>query len=295
MAGVLFLGNGINQAFGGDSWEALVKKFMDDFDCKLSYNEIKCLPFPMQIVAVSGDNVDAAMKALSYDMNFIITDEQKDFLKTILALPLDNIITTNYTFELEQASGTKPSNYGYRKLREYTKPCKGKESKFSLFKYYSADDSKKKIWHIHGDITVPSTVIMGTYYYGKLLSEIQTYVPHFIKRYKIAQREVGEYAEQSWVDSFLSKNVYVTGFGLDTSEIDIWWLLGCKKRNFPDTKVFLYEPKFNGISAAKVALLKAYGVEIIDYIPFSNDDYKAYYQNAIADINKKIITGDVSE
>ena len=29
----------------------------------------------------------------------------------------------------------------------------------------------------------------------------------------------------SWVDLFLTRNVHILGFGLDFSELDIWWLL----------------------------------------------------------------------
>ena len=294
LSDVLFLGNGINRAFNGDSWEKLIDKIAVEFDLGFSKDAVKDLPFPMQVVAVSKDNVNSAMKKISEDMNFVNTEEQDAFLQKVLSVPVDNLITANYTFELEQASGIRQSLYSYRRTRKYTKNCKGKEDKFGLFKFYQPNNSKRKIWHIHGDITKPSTVIMGNYYYGKLLSEIQTYTSGFIKRYKTLKKQGLEITEQSWVDSFLTKNVHILGFGLDTSEIDIWWLICCKKRNFPDTRIFYYVPKDekHPLSKGKEALLKAYDIEIKDDIPFDGE-YKLFYSDAIDEINKRINSGGI--
>lgn len=296
MSDVLFIGNGINRAFNGDSWEKLIDKIAVEFDSGLSKDALKDLPFPMQVVAVSKDNVNSAMKKISGDMNFVITEEQDTFLRKVLSVSVDNIITANYTFEIEQAIGIKQSLYSYRKVRKYTKNCKGKEDKFGLFKFYQPDNSEKKIWHIHGDITKPSTVIMGNYYYGKLLSEIQTYTSGFIKRYKTLKKQGLEITEQSWIDLFLTNNVHILGFGLDTSEIDIWWLICCKKRNFPDTKIYYYAPKDeeHPLSKGKEALLKAYDIEIINDIPFDGE-YKQFYNDAIDEIKKKTDNGGIEQ
>ena len=136
MNDALFLGNGINRAFNGDSWEKLIDKIAVEFDSGFSKDTVKDLPFPMQVVAVSKDNVNSAMKKISEDMNFVNTEEQDAFLQKVLSVPVDNIITANYTFELEQASGIRQSLYSYRRTRNYTKNCKGKEDKFGLFKFY---------------------------------------------------------------------------------------------------------------------------------------------------------------
>lgn len=190
MQDVLFLGNGINRAFNGDSWNNLVEKISKEYESSLTVDDVEHLPFPMKVVALSGDRVDKAMQFISKDMNFVNSDRQSELIRRIFDLPIENIITANYTFELEQISGIKPSLYSYRKIRKFTKGCKGKEDKFGLFRYYQPENSDKKIWHIHGDITATSTVIMGNYYYGKLLSEIQTYTSGFIKRYKTLKNKV---------------------------------------------------------------------------------------------------------
>lgn len=133
---------------------------------------------------------------------------------------------------------------------------------------------------------------MGNYYYGKLLSEIQTYTSGFIKRYKTLKKQGLEITEQSWVDSFLAKNVHILGFGLDLSEADIWWLICCKKRNFPDTKIYFYVPKDkkHPLGKAKEALLRSYNVVIVDDIPFDGE-YERFYHKAIERIESEIQKG----
>ena len=57
---VLLLGNGINQAYGGDSWSALLQSISKNDripkDTKLT------LPMPLQAVLVTNDHVSTALK-----------------------------------------------------------------------------------------------------------------------------------------------------------------------------------------------------------------------------------------
>lgn len=286
MSGVVFLGNGINRAFNQASWTDLVKNIYEKNNSELPYNEKSSLPMPMQIIVATGDKVDKAMQDISVALNFDITDEQKKFIESILELPVKNIITANYTFEIEQTAGVRNSMHSYRKIRKLTKKCSAKDEKFNLFKTYEPESCDKRIWHIHGDIATASSIIMGNYYYGKLLREIQDYLPSFMRRYTYSRKNNTELTEYSWVDSFLSKNVYMLGFGLDFNESDIWWLICCKKRHFPDTKIYFYQPS-KDISDEQRALLKAYAVEIIDFLPF-DDSYIEFYNCAIDDIKTKL-------
>ena len=282
---VIFYGNGINRAFQGDSWEALVKLVANKYECEYSYDDIKKLPFPMQIIIASDDHVDAAMRDISKELNLPICEEQTDLMKKLLEIPVDNYITTNYTFELEQESVFSPSIAEYRKKRAYTKSVTKKDKQFNLFQHYLVGENKK-VWHIHGDISIPSSVIMGNYYYGKLLHEIENYVPNFMRRHGYSDKHGTPFSEYSWVDSFLSKDVYMLGFGIDLSEIDIWWLIGCKKRNFPKTNVYMYIPE-KDLDAMKTALLELHGIKLIKYIPF-NKDYKEYYSLVLDDLIRTI-------
>lgn len=285
MSGVLFVGNGINRAFDQSSWKQLINSVHKKYGTENLYQEKSSLPMPMQIIVATGDRVNEAMQEIAGDMNFQISEEQKAFLDEILKLPVSNIITTNYTFELEQAAGIKSSVYSYRKARAFTKECTEKDKQFNLFKYYNLENSDKKIWHIHGDISTPSSIIMGNYYYGKLLREIEDYIPSFMRRYAYSRKNGTELTEYSWVDSFLTKNVYMMGFGLDFNESDIWWLICCKKRHFPDTKVYFYQPA-EDITAEQKLMLDAYDVEIIHDL--KHQSYTEFYIQSIKDITSKL-------
>lgn len=286
MSGVLFLGNGINRAFDQVSWTELIKKTHEKYNSENPYNENSSLPMPMQIVVATKDNVNKAMQDISEEMNFEISEEQKNFLKNVLDLPVKNIITANYTFELERSADVGSTLHSYRKVRSFTKKCTFKDKQFNLFKYYNSDKYEKRIWHIHGDIATPSSIIMGNYYYGKLLREIEDYVPSFMRRYAYSRKNGTELAEYSWVDSFLTENVYMMGFGMDFNETDLWWLICCKKRHFPDTKVYFYQPS-KDISEEKRMMLNAYNVSIIDDFPFDGA-YIKFMNCTIDEIRNKI-------
>ena len=68
-------------------------------------------------------------------------------------------------------------------------------------------------------------------------------------------------------------DIYVVGLGLDVSEMDLWWLINCKKLHFPETKVVLYKPD---IKPAERMLAKAYKVGVIEK-GLLKTDYKSYY------------------
>jgi len=97
MQDVLFLGNGINRAFNGDSWNNLVEKISKEYESSLTADDVEHLPFPMKVVALSGDRVDKAMQFISKDMNFVNSDRQSELIRRIFDLPIENIISPKAT------------------------------------------------------------------------------------------------------------------------------------------------------------------------------------------------------
>ena len=89
---------------------------------------------------------------------------------------------------------------------------------------------------------------------------------------------------KSWVDHFMLDDLYILGFGMDLSEADLWWLLCCKKRHFPEKENFLFIPK-KDLSDEKGLLLKTYGVNVITDKVI---DYKEYYRKTVNEIDKMI-------
>lgn len=273
---ILFVGNGIAQRIKiSEKWDTIISDTAANYGTTTSHDILKKLPYNMQIVAASGDNVDKAMIGLCEKMKAIILDdEQKAFIRRVLELPFDFILTTNYTYELERAvSDNKMFRYHY--------PFDFKHSRndITLFGYIPVNvgGSEKKIWHIHGHACAPNSVIMGHYFYGKLISRIQTYISQMLRGWHASEKNGRDFEIRCWVDCFMTSDVYMVGFGMDLCEADIWWLACCKKRHFPDKKIFYYVPEWE-LSAddPKCILMNAYGI-VIREIRCPQNDYNAFY------------------
>lgn len=88
---------------------------------------------------------------------------------------------------------------------------------------------------------------------------------------------------KSWIDYFMLSNVYIVGFGLDLSELDLWGLINCKKRHFPETKIVLYKPD---ITLEQRLIAESYNIEIKSD-GLVNENYKDYYQKVYEELKIK--------
>lgn len=255
------------------------------------YKEIKALPYSMQIVAATGDKVEDSAKMVCKGMvKDGIGDEQKEMLSELSKIPMDTMLTTNYSYEIEQAVTGKVGEIKRNSWAHSTSEKKTEESKW-LQRYSlvtDADGYEHTIWHIHGEATAPNYMVMGHYYYGKLIGYISDYLPKFLRRYRNAMKNGKEYKKVSWVDYFLLDDVYMFGLGMDPSESDLWYLLSVKKRRFPETKVYFFTPDDRRDDI--LMMLSTYGVEIIE-TSLSNEKgkYKKYYHETI-DVLKEYMT-----
>ena len=265
---VLLVGNGINMAFHDPSWENLVKDELAFSKSDLTYEEIQSIPATMQIVLATKDHVDDRLKLMAGALEKQeITEERKAFLTDILKLPMDAVLTTNYSFELERAAGFNKSIASYRRKLVRTKQETPSKDSFRLYQYYPLNHAS--LWHVHGDIAKPNSIIMGHYFYGKLLRDIQNYVASFMHDYHDAVSRGIAYKPKSWVDYFLLGDVYIIGLGLYLCEADLWWLLCCKKRNFPETKIHYYGELKK--TDERRLLLEVYCGKIVDEIRLERD------------------------
>lgn len=289
---ILWLGNGINRAFQSDSWEKIITDVMDKNKVEATYEDIKSMPANMQIIVASNDNVNVEMKHLSSQINELCLDEQlMTFLKNyLLDTDISTIITTNYSYEIERAIYDNYSFAPTNISRKISKEVTATERSSLLYNYNNLlyNSKPKNIWHIHGENCSPTKMIMGNYYYGKLLYRIQEYIGKRMSVLKTAYEKKTAIKPLSWIDYFLLCDVYVLGFGMDMSEVDFWWLVCCKKRNFPDTNVWVYEANISE-SIAKQKLLDAYNVKIKSEENIKgNEEYKRFYINCCNDIKEMI-------
>ena len=286
---ILLLGNGLNQAFGEASWSKVIESLSTgeyDYNDKV-FSKIKKIPSSLQTILISSDSVDVGMDLLAQRMlPNQLNKEHSALIRRIATQGFDAILTTNYSYEIETALQPDFSVAMRRtsKYRRTTKKGSSPQEQFGIFKYYSLNDYR--IWHIHGEAAHPNSMVMGHYYYGKLLAEIQKYVSHVIQRYKMCQKNNTDFWPKSWIDYFLIGNIYVVGFGLNPSEMDIWWLINCKKRHFDNCgKIFFYEPNLDCIDSYPVrALAETFGIKY-DFYKVEND-YVSFYQNVIDEIRQ---------
>lgn len=296
---ILLIGNGILRAFGGESWTNFLDSINTRKDDLPKIDKIDC-PSPLKAIIVTGDHVDAAMKKKF--SNPIVADgldiQQVAILQDILSLGFDHILTTNYTYELEAAAIYPKGLTKYRleKMQKSTAPRA--EGKYLLHTYMELPfgDKKSKVWHIHGEARKPDSVVLGHYYYGNLLREIEKEIRIIDDcRWKGKRNK-----NASWIDAFLFGDIYCLGFGFGLCEFDLWWLLNRKAREKHNTgRLYFYEPKPKRKFDTKLDLLKllksANSEQLVE--PFhcgfeeskmKDADYRSFYISALNDIKGKL-------
>lgn len=283
---VLLVGNGINRAYGVSSWDDLISKIKTR---EVSEDEATCIekmPYPLRPIVLTEDNVCNKMKDIAEDLcSFQPADEEVTMLHEVINLQPEAILTTNYTYEIEKTmcSEFKCKVGRPSKFRKKVQVKAGKSEIKHLHTYFSASEDGPSIWHIHGDAAIIDTMVLGHYQYGKLLSKMQQYVPKLLARYKSAISKGHAFKYSSWMDYFLLGNVYIIGLGMDLSEMDLWWLVNCKKRNFSCGKTVLFK---HDIKTEERLLAETYGVEVVTE-GFKDKEYKNYYKWIINEIKER--------
>ena len=284
---VLLIGNGINRAFDYASWDDLIKSISTK---DLSENEKLCMsnvPYPLQPVILTNDHLDTRMKEISQPLSVLRASKDEEvLLRQFASLPVDAILTTNYTYELESALDNTFKCIPGRKCKARYKAYDegGEYVTRQLHTYFRSIEEKPPIWHIHGEAARHDTMILGHYYYGKLLSKMQQYVSSLIARAKANNAREQDLKIRSWMDYFMLGDVYIVGLGMALSEMDLWWLVNCKKRHFPETNVILYKPD---IKLEEMLLAEAYGIKV-ETDGLVNNDYKAYYEWVYRELTQKL-------
>ena len=137
---VLLLGNGINRAYGFSSWEELIKSVQTKELTKVEQDSINNVPYPLQPVILTEDHIGTRMKELSEELSSLhaLSDEEI-VLRNFAELPFDTILTTNYTYELENAlyNEFKCLPRQRCKSREVAFDNKGKYETRQLHTYFS--------------------------------------------------------------------------------------------------------------------------------------------------------------
>lgn len=288
---VLLIGNGFNRTYHMKSWKNLIESVRkkEGVDPELLHR----LPLSMQVVLATGNQVGESMEEVArYMRSFQLTKDHRELLEKILDIPARTILTTNYSYELEKVFSGDCGTWKTNPYRLYAVPYKSSSSVKFLHRYSHVDrgDDYRNIWHIHGEVDMPSQIIMGHYYYGKMEFQMQSYIPGLLRRYKYAASEGGLIRPRSWIDYYLMGDVYIAGFGLDLSEADIWYLACCKNRHFPEARTVYYTPvSASGVKDLKdeeKAMMEAYGIEVREreIADTGEDRYGVFYRSVLDEI-----------
>jgi hypothetical protein len=255
---------------------------------------------PLRAILLTDDQVDVAIKTHKKDFYGEVIDGLQMPLEGLLRIGFDDILTTNYSYELEAVAAHRKtvSEYFIKKNCHNIEDGKKVDYKYLLHSYQSApfEGVENRVWHIHGEARKSSSMILGHYYYVSLLHEMTEYLKSKGNRYQTLQRENAPQVIKSWIDSFILGDVYILGFGMNVSEFDLWWLLNRKKRERAHHgKVYFYEPKPKGF-CEKHELLKLMDVQLVHLdtpAPDGTDEentraYQEFYQKAIFAIGSKV-------
>lgn len=213
---------------------------------------------------------------------------KNDCLETLLTMPFDAVLTTNYTYEWEDAL-----HPGYPKLKEvqkrrYAYVIDGKrDGKYLLHTFNRFGEDKPDLWHIHGELRRPSSLILSHDEYARLVHAILAYNKSIGNSY-MKHREALRF--QSWVDYLILGDVYILGLGLDFSEFDLWWLLGRRLREKTECgNIVFFEPE-KAENLYKQRALRDSGVQVntCGTVFGESVNYDSFYKKAIGEIRQML-------
>jgi len=294
----VLVGNDINNIFQGNSWLDVLKSLEDKYGIKT--NTIN-KPFPLAYEEIYFNILNTQPDNFSEnDIKDVIANKIKtiipnDIHKEIIKLNCTNILTTNYDLAFEICLDENLN------IEDLKNEGKIKESKYNIFRHHQING--KKIWHIHGALTLPSSIILGYEHYSGYLQNMRGYTTTG-SQYKnqdfnkpLTNRLSIDDIGNSWIDDFFTKDIYIFGLNLDFVEIDLWWLLTFRERYRLTKKSDLYNKITYYIpqcfyetpsSKPKIELLQSVGVEVnFEFGSEFNEKKREYYLSIINDISRK--------
>jgi hypothetical protein len=284
---VLLLGNGINRVDNDYSWDNLMGDLLEFAGLNDAVTRDE-KPFPLLY-----EEIYLRYAALGVKKEVALKSKIKELLRNITSNALhekvfqtqvDEILTTNYDYNLESASpnGLEGSPYIH--------PIKG--SKYSLMRRRQVGD--KVVWHIHGEKRAPGTILLGYEQYAGYLQTIRSYVisgiryknlhlPSVLQRIKKRETEV-----LTWIDHFFFSDIYIVGLSMDFVEMHLWWLLDIRARMLLDgesgitNKIqFIYPAHATAWIKPRIDLMCACDVSCMAVTVVDND-WKGMYEGVLA-------------
>ncbi|AZA56970.1 hypothetical protein [Chryseobacterium shandongense] len=287
-----FFGNGLNylskSALG---WEELLVELMrgEEFEMKFLPNLLTYERIRLNWNSENGELKNIIAERLQ-------NQPTNDFYKKILEINFENYITTNYDYALLNSHLALDSKNSI--THNSTEQLYSVRRNTSLL-----NRSKKtigKLWNVHGELDFPKSIMLGMNHYCGSVGKIDRYLkgtydfnhkePHSPILTIEKKLETKEFDNYSWVELFFSSNVHIAGFGLDFSEIDLWWILTKRARlksiSNLENKIYYYTKPLIQVTREieleqrKRETLKSLDVVIVE-IEIINNNYQGQWEEFI--------------
>lgn len=223
---VLFLGNGVLLLNNGMGWSELLRTLSP---LGKDVPDVTGIPYAMQPEAIRGTDVEEVQRLISSNIR---SQSPHEILRQLVFMDFDAIITTNYTYEIEDALLGGKWNENRRKKCHRTLHGSA-HVRYNTYKCNLVKDINGReipVFHIHGEKARKHSMVLSYYSYADA-------VYHLIEMNKSRKNEYEEHQEsgvpllcKGWLDYFLLGDVYAIGFGFDLSEFDVWWAIERKSR-----------------------------------------------------------------
>lgn len=191
---------------------------------------------------ISFDTLTQKEQAIKTEISFLLKDfPSNGYFDQLAELKVENYLTTNYDYAFLEC---------FKKNPRIKIVNKSTEDIYSVRRHKDILEDgnlRSKLWHIHGDIDTPPSIMLGLDHYCGSVAKIDSYVKG---RYEFDQnkakvkvpsildklKNLEEFDGSSWVELFFTSDIHIVGLGLDFSEIDLWWILNKRARFMLDNK-----------------------------------------------------------
>jgi hypothetical protein len=286
----LLIGNGLNDVTNHYKWKDLLDdltNFVEITQPKRNHSK----PFPLFYEEIYLSNLRknkySEFKLKSLIGNKLRTFKPNEIHNRIKDLGFSEIMTTNYDYVIEEALG----------FDNYENQGVVKERTYSLFR--SIKKEMVRVWHIHGELGLPNSILLGYEQYSGQLQHIRNYVvsgtkedyKNFQSRALISMIKDGTIDENSWLGLFFRQNIHIVGLSLDYTESDLWWLITFRARMKLEGRLEIknaityYYPKV--YEADNVEKLELFNANDIELKPIEFEHNLDYYNRVFDIIGEK--------
>ncbi|MCD0490593.1 SIR2 family protein [Pedobacter sp. MC2016-14] len=291
MEKTILYGNGLNYlSKDATGWTELLDILMRDDKFDMSF-----LPNIMtyERIRLNWNKSTDTIHLKSKISDLLKNQPTNEFYGKILNLGVKNFLSTNYDYAINKA------------WADLTEVNNSSEDLYSIRRNTSLlKDGKEiaKIWNIHGEIRQPKSIMLGLNHYCGSIGKINGYLKGtYDFRDKGQKQDIlsiddklksNTFDKYSWIELFFNTNVHIAGFGLDFSEIDLWWILNKRARlkedNLVKNKVFYYTKPIEEVTKEvdvemrRREMLEAFDVTI--YTISTKEGYEHQWNNIIEHI-----------